>query len=65
MKELADKGIKYLVTDNGLQVDLDEYEPQELITKIKTKLTILQTHTPSLEDAYLEIIRSNEGNGNA
>jgi len=36
---------------------------QELIVRLKTKLTVLKIHEPSLEDAYVEFL--NEAKGGA
>jgi ABC-2 type transport system ATP-binding protein len=33
---------------------------QELLRLLETPLTVVQTHTPSLEDAYLEIVREQQ-----
>lgn len=33
---------------------------QAVLRQIETPLTVVQTHTPSLEDAYLELVRVNE-----
>lgn len=38
------------------RVELGEKGAQAVITDIATKLTVVKTHSPSLEDAYLEII---------
>lgn len=38
-----------------------ESEVQKIIRHIKTPLTVLKTHTPTLEDAYLEIIADESG----
>ncbi|MDR0302462.1 MAG: ABC transporter ATP-binding protein [Treponema sp.] len=34
---------------------------QEIISRLKTKLTLLKTHEPSLEDAYIEFLSKQKG----
>ncbi|HEX2970876.1 MAG TPA: hypothetical protein VHP11_01000, partial [Tepidisphaeraceae bacterium] len=46
------------------RVSLDGLTPQEIIKRIDTPLTTLQTHLPTLEDAYLAIIEGNEDERN-
>lgn len=46
----------------GFRVPVNGLSAQEIIQSIHTKLNLLQTHTPSLEDAYLEIIQRNSEN---
>ncbi len=38
------------------RIDLDGTSPQQIIKKINTPLTVLKTHIPTLEDAYLAIL---------
>jgi ABC-2 type transport system ATP-binding protein len=38
------------------RVDLDGHTAQEVISSLTTDLTLLRTHAPSLEDAYLQIV---------
>jgi ABC-2 type transport system ATP-binding protein len=59
IKELKSLKIPYK-EDKGIIVSLEDYNPQKLIQSIKTPLTVLKTHTPSFEDAYLEIVRKYE-----
>jgi len=42
--------------DGPFQVALDGRSAQEVIRSIDTPLTVLRTHSPSLEDAYLRIV---------
>lgn len=42
------------------RVDLNGTSVQTIIKAIETPLTLVQTHTPSLEDAYLEIVGREE-----
>ncbi|MBP7768825.1 ABC transporter ATP-binding protein [Candidatus Woesebacteria bacterium] len=51
---------KFSFTENGtFTVELGKHTAQQLIQKIKTPLTLLDIHAPSLEDAYVEIITKN------
>jgi ABC-2 type transport system ATP-binding protein len=44
-------------TEHGeFQVSLDGHSAQEVIRSLHTDLTVLRTHSPSLEDAYLRIV---------
>ena len=40
-------------------VNLKAHTAQKVIQKISTELTTLDIHVPSLEDAYVEIIKKN------
>jgi ABC-2 type transport system ATP-binding protein len=53
--ELASRGVAY-AEGPLLKVPLAGRTAHELIRAIETPLTVLQTHTPSLEDAYLAIV---------
>jgi len=45
--------------ENGLYVlDINGHSAQDLIQMIKTKLTTLKVHSPSLEEAYIDLIES-------
>lgn len=58
-KELDKLKIEY--TGKGpFKIDLEKYNAQEVIKKLKTKLSEIDIHKPTLEEAYLEII--NNGN---
>src|SRR5207244_1483571 len=39
------------------KLQLDGHSVHSILRSIETPLTIVKTHTPSLEDAYLEIVR--------
>jgi hypothetical protein len=44
-------------TERGeFQVSLNGHSAQDVIRQISTDLTVLKTHSPSLEDAYLRIV---------
>lgn len=61
-KELDNSKLKY-VEDGAIKVWIKESQIQETIRNLKTKLTSIQIHTPTLEEAYLEIIdKKNEKN---
>lgn len=48
---------KYSVKGEGpFKVYLEKKTPYEVVKSINTHLTLLQVHTPTLEEAYLEII---------
>ena len=54
-KELKKNKLKY--SKNGhIKIDLRGKNAQKVIQSIKTPLTYLDIHNPSLEDAYLEIV---------
>ena len=60
-KELESKKIKF--TGNGpFKIDIENKNLQKLIQDIKTPLSMLKTHSPTLEEAYLEIIAERENN---
>ncbi len=57
-KELS--GMKLHMTGRGpFRISLNHSTGQELLQKIKTPLSFLDIHNPSLEDAYVEIIKGN------
>lgn len=54
-KELTSK--KLIFTGDGpFKIILKDKSAQDVIRQLKTNLSLLQTHTPTLEEAYLEII---------
>jgi ABC-2 type transport system ATP-binding protein len=56
-EEVKNLGHKYSVENNVVKVFTEkDYESQKLIAGLKTKLTHLDIHKASLEDAYIEII---------
>jgi ABC-2 type transport system ATP-binding protein len=46
--------------DGPFQVELDGRSTHAVLKAIETPLSVVQTHMPTLEDAYLEIIREEE-----
>lgn len=53
--ELKQKGIPF--RENGiLEIDTKNISTHEMIKSIETPLTVIKTHMPTLEDAYLSII---------
>ena len=59
--ELARLGLTPEIDELGLvRVAYDGPTAQPLIARIATPLTLLRVHDPSLEDAYVELLRSNE-----
>ena len=57
--ELRKNKLKFIEINGKLKIDLKGKNPQKVIQAIKTPLTYLDVHNPSLEDAYLEIIGQN------
>ena len=57
--ELSSLGLAY--TLNGHIAIPYNGMMQEIIAKLKTKLTVLKTHEPTLEDAYIEFLKNTEG----
>lgn len=56
-KELRKKKIRF--SENGhLKVFLTKTTPQEVVKQIDTRLSYMRVHTPTLEEAYVEIIES-------
>jgi ABC-2 type transport system ATP-binding protein len=53
--ELQRLGIEFSETPL-FKISLNERSTQELIKMIDTPLTLVKTHNPTLEDAYLEIM---------
>jgi ABC-2 type transport system ATP-binding protein len=56
-QELEAMGLA-VVERRHLEVALDGRSAQDVIRSIATPLTVLKTHSPSLEDAYLQILGS-------
>jgi len=52
--ELSVLGLQFSL--NGHVIVPYSESPQEIISRIKTKLTVLKIHEPSLEDAYIEFL---------
>lgn len=59
--ELKRYGYKFS-EDKYFTVHLDGMNVQKVIQSINTPLTVLKTHLPSLEEAYLEIIENSNVN---
>jgi ABC-2 type transport system ATP-binding protein len=58
--ELARLGLTY-TGDGPFRVELDGRGTHAVLKSIDTPLNVVQTHMPSLEDAYLEIVGSEAG----
>lgn len=54
--ELSDMGLFHR-TENHIIVPYQDITPQEVIAKIKTRLSVLSIEEPSLEDAYIEYLK--------
>jgi ABC-2 type transport system ATP-binding protein len=57
--ELTRLGIRFTETPL-FRIDLDGRSLQQIIRSIETPLTVLNTHTPTLEDAYLAIVEEHD-----
>ena len=57
--ELSSLGCNYTVNGN-ITVPCNGHA-QEIIAKLKTKLTVLKTNEPTLEDAYIQFLKKTEG----
>lgn len=55
--ELSRLGASFLETSHGLKVAYKDSTPQHLIAGLTIPLTKLDVHQPSLEDAYLDLIK--------
>ncbi|MBI4856122.1 MAG: ATP-binding cassette domain-containing protein [Acetobacterium woodii] len=58
--ELSEMGL-FHKKDTHIIVPYQDRTPQDIISKLKTKLTILEIKEPSLEDAYVDYINKTEG----
>jgi ABC-2 type transport system ATP-binding protein len=61
VKELEQNRFTYIIGDT-IKIDLSHQNAQEVIQSIKTPLTYLNIHNPTLEEAYLEVIEGNQEN---
>ena len=59
-EELSALGLFHKRTDH-IVVPYQERTAQEIIAQLKTKLTVLKIHEPSLEDAYVEYLKKTGG----
>ncbi|AFA48500.1 ABC transporter ATP-binding protein [Acetobacterium woodii] len=58
--ELSELGL-FHKKDTHIIVPYQNRTPQEIISRLKTKLTVLEIKEPSLEDAYVDYINKTEG----
>lgn len=58
--ELSELGL-FHKKDTHIIVPYQDRTPQEIISRLKTKLTVLEIKEPSLEDAYVEYINKTGG----
>ena len=58
--ELTRLGIAHRQDRRLVRIEVQSSEVHALLKQIQTPLTVVQTHTPTLEDAYLGIIRAGE-----
>ncbi len=60
--ELDARGVVHSETERGrTRIDVPLAEIHGLLKAIETPLSLVQTHTPTLEDAYLSIVERDEG----
>lgn len=59
VSELARLRLRFTETP-PFRIDLDGRSIQQIIKSIETPLTLVKTHTPTLEDAYLAIVEEHE-----
>jgi ABC-2 type transport system ATP-binding protein len=59
--ELTGLGLNYTVNEH-ITVPYQGRTAQDIIAQLKTKLTMLKIHEPSLEDAYVEFLNKTKGN---
>jgi ABC-2 type transport system ATP-binding protein len=57
--EITRLGFRFTETPQ-FRINLDGRTAQQIIKSIETPLTVLKTHTPSLEDAYLAIVEEHD-----
>jgi ABC-2 type transport system ATP-binding protein len=59
VRELSGLGLAPVVGEDGLvRVAYEGVTAQSVIARIATPLTVLRVHDPSLEEAYVELLRS-------
>lgn len=58
-RELKEKKLKF-DEDGIFKIYIQNRDIPKIIKNLTTKLTMIKTHTPTLEDAYLEIIKQDE-----
>jgi hypothetical protein len=52
--------------ENGIfRLKIKTADLQSIFSRLKTKLSLVKIHSPSLEEAYLEIINQNENHDTA
>jgi ABC-2 type transport system ATP-binding protein len=57
--ELVRLGLPFVETPQ-FRITLNAHSPHQVIKSIETPLTLLQTHMPTLEDAYLAIVEEHD-----
>jgi ABC-2 type transport system ATP-binding protein len=55
--ELSRLGVTFMETGQGLKVVYHDPTPQQLLTRLTTPLTKLNVQQPTLEEAYLDLIK--------
>lgn len=62
--ELQRLTIEFSVEDGLIYVPIQGRSAQKIIKQLDTELTVLQINRPTLEEAYLEVVRQSEENNN-
>ncbi len=57
--ELTRLGLRFIETPQ-FRIALDGHSPHQVLKSIETPLTLLRTHMPTLEDAYLAIVEEHD-----
>lgn len=55
--ELSTLGAAFTEAEHGLKVEYEDQTPQQLLSKLTVKLTKLNINKPTLEEAYLKLIK--------
>ena len=55
--ELSMLGATYMETTQGLKIVYQDQTPQQMLSRLLTPLTKLDVHKPTLEEAYLDLIK--------
>lgn len=59
-RELSEMGL-FHKTGKHIVVPYQDMTAQEVISQLQTKLTLLKINEPSLEDAYIELLKQTGG----
>lgn len=62
-QELREKQVPFSMSDSTLRVERSGEELADLVQHLKTKLSRIHTHTPTMEEAYIELISREQSGG--